>query len=66
MSYEAIDMLRQRDRVMTTFIALHTDEELIRLERRARNAAHEGLANVLAAEVNERDQAEKRLSELNL
>jgi hypothetical protein len=49
---------------MRGFIALHTDEELIRLGRRAVNAKMEGLAAMLAKEIAERDQNEKVLSNL--
>jgi hypothetical protein len=49
---------------MRGFIALHTDEELIRLGRRAVNAKMEGLAAMLAKEIAERDQNETILSKL--
>jgi hypothetical protein len=53
-----------QDLAMTTFIALHTDEEIIRLGRRAVNAKMEGLAAVLAKEIAIRDQNERQLSNL--
>jgi hypothetical protein len=53
-------------KAMTQFIALHTDEELIRLGRRAANAKMEALTAVLAKEIELRDETEKRLAELNL
>lgn len=49
---------------LKAFIALHNDEELIRLGRRAVNAGMEGLAAVLAKEIAERDQNEVILSML--
>jgi hypothetical protein len=53
-------------KAMTEFIALHTDEELIRLGRRAANAKMEALTAVLAKEIELRDETEKKLAELNL
>jgi hypothetical protein len=59
-------MIIDLGRDMRAFIAIHTDEELIRLQRRARNAGHQSLADVLATEIEGRDQIEKKLSALNL
>jgi hypothetical protein len=61
-----LNILLDLGRAMTVFIALHTDEELIRLQRRARNAGHQSLADVLATEIERRDQIEKKLAALNL
>lgn len=63
---ELTSLLLGVGKAMTEFIALHTDEELIRLGRRAANARMEGLASVLAKEIEIRDETEKKLSELNL
>jgi hypothetical protein len=61
-----LNMIINLGRDMRAFIAIHTDEELIRLQRRARNAGHQSLADVLATEIEGRDQIEKKLSALNL
>jgi hypothetical protein len=49
---------------MTLFLELHSDEELIRLRRRAQLAGYEELAKILSKEITQREQTAKELEEL--
>jgi hypothetical protein len=51
-------------KLIVTLLGLHTDEELIRLRRRAQNAGQEALAAALATEIEEREAIEERINQI--
>jgi hypothetical protein len=55
-----------KDVVFTQFLGLHSEEELIRLRRRAQLAGYEAVVSALSNEITQRDQTHKALTELNL
>jgi hypothetical protein len=59
-------MITEQGVVLTQFIGLHSDEELIRLRRRAQLAGYQALASALSDEIAQRDKSAKALTELNL